>query len=82
MEGISNETIVNFFENETENDLKKTVGVFPFNYVTRFIFFHKMMIEKNHPFIINKSAIKMVCIGGVFSIYIQEKKFVYWQFWL
>ena len=54
MEGISNKTIVNFFENETDNDLKKNfVGVFPSNYVTRFISFHEMMIEKNrYPFII------------------------------
>ena len=54
MEGISNETIVNFFENETDDDLKKNfVGVFPSNYVTRFISFHEMMIEKNcYPFII------------------------------
>ena len=48
MEGISNKTIVNFFENETDNDVKKNfVGVFPSNYVTRFISFHKMMIERN-----------------------------------
>ena len=54
MEGISNETIVNFFENETDNDFKKNfVGVFPSNYVTRFISFHEMMFEKNrYPFII------------------------------
>ena len=32
---------------------KKVVGVFPSNYVTRFISFHEMMIEKNrYPFII------------------------------
>ena len=38
MAGISNETIVNFFEKETNDDLKKKfVGVFPLNYVTRFI---------------------------------------------
>ena len=54
MAGISNETIVNFFEKETDDDLKKNfVGVFPSNYVTRFISFHEMMIEKNrYPFII------------------------------
>ena len=54
MEGISNETIVNFFENETDDDLKKNFAdVFPSNYVTRFISFHEMMIEKNrYPFII------------------------------
>ena len=48
MAGISNETIVNFFEKETEDDLKKKfVGVFPSSYVIRFISFHVMMIEKN-----------------------------------
>ena len=54
MEGISNEAIVNFFENETDDDFKKKfVGVFRSNYVTRFISFHKMMIEKNcYPFMI------------------------------
>ena len=47
MAGISNETIVNFFENETDNLKNNFVGVFPSNYVTKFISFHKMMIEKN-----------------------------------
>ena len=48
MAGISNKTIVNFFEKKTDDDLKKNfVGVFPSNYVTRFISFHEMMIEKN-----------------------------------
>ena len=49
MAGISNETIVKFFENETDDDLTSHfVGVFPSNYVTKFISFHEMMIEKNH----------------------------------
>ena len=54
MEGISNETIVKFFENETDDDLKKNfVCVFPSNYVTRFISFHETMIAKNrYPFVI------------------------------
>ena len=54
MEGISNETIVNFFENESDDDFKKNfVDVFPSNYVTRFISFHEMLIEKDrYPFII------------------------------
>ena len=54
MAGISNETIVKFFENETDDDLLSNfVGVFPSNYVTKFISFHEMMIEKNcYPFII------------------------------
>ena len=48
MAGISNETIVKFFENETDDDLTSNfVGVFPLNYVTKFISFHEMMIEKN-----------------------------------
>ena len=54
MEGISNEAILKFLENETDDDLKKNfVDVFPSNYVTRFISFDEMMIEKNrYPFII------------------------------
>ena len=54
MAGISNETIVNFFGKEADDDLKKKfIGVFLSNYVTRFISFHEMMIEKNrYPFII------------------------------
>ena len=54
MEDISNETIVNFLENETDDDFKKNfAGVFSSNYVMRLISFHKMMIEKNcYPFII------------------------------
>ena len=54
MAGISNETIVKFFENETDDDLTSNfIGVFPSNYVTKFISFHEMMIEKNrYPFII------------------------------
>ena len=48
MAGISNETIVDFFEKETDDDLKDNfVGVFPSNYVTRFISFHEMMRFKN-----------------------------------
>ena len=47
MTGISNETIVKFFENEMDDDLASNfVGVFPSNYVTKFISFHEMMIEK------------------------------------
>ena len=48
MSGISNETIVKFFENEADDDLTNNfVGVFPSNYITKFISFHEMMIEKN-----------------------------------
>ena len=86
MEGISNETIVDFFENETDNDLKKkTLSMFfcPTTtnfHPTRFISFHEMMIEKNcYPFIVMIwiEAIETVHTGGVFSIYIQEKRFFY-----
>ena len=54
MAGILNETIVKFFENETDDDLTSNfLGVFRSNYVTKFISFHEMMIEKNHyPFLI------------------------------
>ena len=45
MEGISNKTIVIFFA-EKANDIKnKFVGVFPSNYIIRFINFNSMMIE-------------------------------------
>ena len=38
MAGISNDTVVDFFENETDNDLKESfVGVFPSNYIIKFI---------------------------------------------
>ena len=44
MEGISNDEIVKFFEKNTDVDLKKNfVGVFPSNYVIKFISFHEMM---------------------------------------
>ena len=54
MAGISDETIVKFFENETDDDLTSNfVGVFPSNYVTKFIYFNKMMNEKKrYPFVI------------------------------
>ena len=55
MEGISNEDIVNFFEEKTDDDLKKNfVGVFPSNYMVKFIRFHRTMAEKKgfYPFII------------------------------
>ena len=47
MEGISNEDIVNFFEERNNDDLKKNfVGVFPSNYIAKFISFHRMMAEE------------------------------------
>ena len=42
MAGVSNDTIINFFEKETDEDLKDNfVSVFPSNYVIRFISFMK-----------------------------------------
>ena len=55
MEGISNDTIVDFFEKRTDEDLKSNfVGVFPSNYVIKFIKFHRMMTEKRgrYPFVL------------------------------
>ena len=52
MEGISNHTIVDFIEKKTSDYVKKSfVGVFPTNYVKRFITF---MTETGarYPFII------------------------------
>ena len=54
MAGISNDAFVDFFEKKTDDDLKDNfVGVFPLNYVIRFISFHEMMRFKNkYPFVI------------------------------
>ena len=54
MAGVSNETIVDFFEKENDSDIKENfVGVFPSNYITKFISFHEMMMSKSkYPFII------------------------------
>ena len=55
MSRISNDAVVEFFENETDSDLKENfVGVFPSNYIIKFISFHQMAIEKTkkYPFII------------------------------
>ena len=55
MAGISNDAVVNFFENEADSDLKENfVGVFPSNYIIKFISFHQMAREKTkkYPFII------------------------------
>ena len=42
MAGLFNDAIVNFFEEKTDDDLKKIfVGDFPSNYVIKFIKFHK-----------------------------------------
>ena len=45
MAGILNHQIVDFTEKKTSKDLKKNfIGVFPSNYVTKFITFHKYFI--------------------------------------
>ena len=55
MAGISNQNLLNFAEGKTNDDIKKKfVGVFPSNFITKFITFHRMMNEKGtwYPFII------------------------------
>ena len=55
MNGISNEAVIDFIENEKDEDLKENfVGVFPSNYIIKFISFHQMAREKTkkYPFII------------------------------
>ena len=50
---ISNETIVDFFEKETDDDITDNFVVFSSNYITRFISFHEMMYLKDkYPFVI------------------------------
>ena len=54
-EGILNKTITIFFAEKTSDNVQKNfVGVFPSNYVIRFISFHSMMTESGarYPFII------------------------------
>ena len=54
MSGISNEEVIKFFENLEDNDIKENfVGVFPSNYINKFISFHEMAKEKTkkYPFI-------------------------------
>ena len=53
--GISNDEVIKFFENEEDEDIKENfVGVFPSNYIIKFISFHQMAREKTkkYPFII------------------------------
>ena len=82
MAGISNQNLLNFAEGKTNDDIKKKfVGVFPSNFITKFITFHRMMNEKGtrYPFIIMNTivAIKKVRIGGVFLTFILRKKYFY-----
>ena len=53
--GITNHEVVKFFENVEDEDIKENfIGVFPSNYINKFISFHEMAKEKNkkYPFII------------------------------
>ena len=55
MAGISNEEVIKFFRNEKDDDIQENfVGVFPSNYINKFISFHEMAKEKTkkYPFII------------------------------
>ena len=55
MSGISNDAAIDFIENQEDEDLKENfVGVFPSNYIIKFISFHEMAKEKTkkYPFII------------------------------
>ena len=55
MSGISNDAVIDFIENQEDEDLKENfVGVFPSNYITKSISFHEMAKEKTkkYPFII------------------------------
>ena len=46
MTRISNQTIVKFFEeNINENLRKKLIGIFPANYINKFICFHDIFFE-------------------------------------
>ena len=48
MADISNKNLLNFIEEKTNDDIKKNfVGVFPSNFITKFITFHRMMNEKS-----------------------------------
>ena len=56
MAGISNEAIEDFFEKVNDEDLKNNfIGVFPSNYINRFISYHSIMKDRSkvkYPFII------------------------------
>ena len=56
MTGISNEAIEDFFEKVNDEDLKNNfIGVFPFNYINRFISYHSIIKDRpkvKYPFII------------------------------
>ena len=54
MEGISNKKIVKFLQKKLVMTQKNFIGVFPSNFVTRFVTFHSMLRESGaqYPFII------------------------------
>ena len=56
MAGISNEATEDFFEKVNDEDLKNNfIGVFPSNYINRFISYHSIMKDRSkvkYPFII------------------------------
>ena len=56
MAGISNEAIEDFFEKVNDEDLKNNfIGVFPSNYINRFISYHSIIKDRSkvkYPFII------------------------------
>ena len=82
MAGISNQNLLDFIEEKTNNNIKKKiVGVFPSNFITKFITFHRMMNEKitRYPFIIINTgrSNKKVHTVGVFLTFIQKNKYFY-----
>ena len=81
MVGISNQNLLNFTEERTNNDIKKIfASVFPSNVITKFITFHRMMNEKGtgYPFIImNTARNNKVRTGGVFLTFIQKNIYFY-----
>ena len=55
MSVITNHTIVNFFDKEENEDIKKNIGIFPSNFNNRLINFHTFVKKKDnfgYPFII------------------------------
>ena len=48
MAGISNQNLLNFLEEKTNDDIEKNfVGVFPSNFITKFMTFHRMTNKKS-----------------------------------
>ena len=48
MAGISNQNLLNFIEGKANDDIKKNfAGVFPSNFITKSIRFHRIMNEKS-----------------------------------